>query len=315
MAHGAGHRGRRGDAHLLRVDQKLLAEPLDLGPERGGEHESLADARERLDDALDIGDEAHVEHAVGLVDHQHLDAAQHDLAPLEHVYQAAGGGDQNVGVLAERGFLKREPLAADEQRLAQAVVGAVGDEVVRDLLSELSRRRQDQAARHARLARAGAQYVDDRQRVGCGLARAGLGAAQQVDAAQDQRDGLLLNRRRRLVAGPGNGGEQRLAHAEIRKSLIKFHGNSSIAASMPHPAGLRATRRARAPAWHPAACRGPMTRCRIFSPSPAGWPQGGRRMTRRWARSGRACDAASSARAPPTLAEGQRQSPSTRGAG
>ena len=141
MADSAGHRGRRCDAHLLGVDQELLAEPLDLGPEGGGEHQRLADAREGLDDAFDIRDEAHVEHAIGLVDHQNLDSAQHDPAPLEHVDQAAGRGDENVRILAERGFLKREPFAADEQRLTQAVVGTVNGEVVRDLLCELPRRR------------------------------------------------------------------------------------------------------------------------------------------------------------------------------
>ena len=113
VAHGACHRGRRRDAHFLGVDQKLLAEPLDLGPEGGGEHQRLADTRQGLDDALDIGDEAHVEHAVGLVDHQNLDAAQHDPSALEHVDQAAGSRDQNIRVLAERGLLKREALAAD----------------------------------------------------------------------------------------------------------------------------------------------------------------------------------------------------------
>ena len=107
-----------------------------------------------------------------------------------NVDQTAGGRDQHVRVLAEGCLLQREALAADEQRLAQAVVGAVGGEVVSDLLRELPRRRQDQAARHAGLARAGTQYVDDGQRVGRGLARAGLGAAQQVDTPQDERDGL-----------------------------------------------------------------------------------------------------------------------------
>ena len=106
VPHGACHRGRRGDAHLLGIDQELLAEPLDLRPEGGGEHQRLTDARQHLDDALDIGDEAHVEHAVGLVDHEDLDAAQHDPAALEHVDQAAGRGDQDIRVLAERGFLQ-----------------------------------------------------------------------------------------------------------------------------------------------------------------------------------------------------------------
>ena len=103
------------------------------------------------------------------------------------------------------------------------MVGAVTGEVIGNLLRELPRRRQDQAARHAGLARTRAQNVDDRQCIGRGLARAGLGAAQHVNAPQDKRDGLLLDRRRHLVPGLGNGGEQRLAQAEVREYLIKFH--------------------------------------------------------------------------------------------
>ena len=188
-----------------------------------------------------------------------LTPPQHDPAALEHVDQATRGGDQNVGVLAERGLLQREPLPADEQRLAQAVFGAVSDEVVGNLLRELPRRRQDQAARHPRLARARAQDVDDRQRVGCGLARAGLGAAQQVDTAQDQRDGLLLDRRRRLVAGPR---QRRRAAARSSRDPRILH---SIPRNFLHSGDFAAPREsssdstARAPAWLPAACRGPMT--------------------------------------------------------
>ena len=54
----------------------------------------------QLADALDVGDEAHVEHAVGLVDDQDLDAGQQQLAALEMVEQAAGRGDQHVDAAA-----------------------------------------------------------------------------------------------------------------------------------------------------------------------------------------------------------------------
>jgi hypothetical protein len=39
---------------------------------------------------LDVGDEAHVEHAVGFIDHQHVAAVEHDLAALEQVHQPPG---------------------------------------------------------------------------------------------------------------------------------------------------------------------------------------------------------------------------------
>ena len=49
-----------------------------------------------LEDALDVRNEAHVEHAVGFVDDHHLDAGEQQLAALEVIEQAAGRGDQHV---------------------------------------------------------------------------------------------------------------------------------------------------------------------------------------------------------------------------
>ena len=46
--------------------------------------------------ALDVGDEAHVEHAVGLVEHEDLDARKVDVALAVMVEQPAGRGDQDV---------------------------------------------------------------------------------------------------------------------------------------------------------------------------------------------------------------------------
>ena len=70
----------------------------------------------QLEDALDVGDEAHVEHAVGFVDHHDLHAGQQQLAALEVVEQAAGRGDQHVDAAVELGFLVAEGDAADQQR-------------------------------------------------------------------------------------------------------------------------------------------------------------------------------------------------------
>ena len=52
-------------------------------------NERLAPRRQQLADLLDVGDEAHVEHAVGFVDDEDLDAHQHDAAALEVIEQAS----------------------------------------------------------------------------------------------------------------------------------------------------------------------------------------------------------------------------------
>ena len=84
---GGGRRPRRLD--LDRIGQELVGEALDLRRHGGREEQRLAGEGEDLADALDVRDEAHVEHAVGLVDDEDLDAAEQDLAAAR--YGRAGG--------------------------------------------------------------------------------------------------------------------------------------------------------------------------------------------------------------------------------
>ena len=114
--------GRRGDLDARRVVQEGIDQALDLRRHGGREEQRLPAWRQQLADLLDVGDEAHVEHAVGLVDHQDLDAAQQDLAALELVEQASGRGDQHVDAAVELPELVVERHAADQQRHRQLVV-------------------------------------------------------------------------------------------------------------------------------------------------------------------------------------------------
>jgi hypothetical protein len=52
--------------------------------------------------------------------------------------------------------------------------------------------------------------MQDRQREGRGLAGAGLGRAQEIDAGQDVRDGLRLDRGGNGVAFTGHGAQEGL---------------------------------------------------------------------------------------------------------
>ena len=72
---------------LCRVSSMMLRHALAHG---GAEEQVLALARHGVDDALHVGPEAHVEHAVGLVEDERVDAVQQDVALAEHVEQAAG---------------------------------------------------------------------------------------------------------------------------------------------------------------------------------------------------------------------------------
>ena len=108
--------GRRGprDLNLLGVGHELVGELLDRPGHRGREQQRLADARQLGADLLDVGDEAHVEHAVGLVDNQQAAGVQHDLAAAEQVHQPARRGDQDIDAFFERAELVAHRDAADQ---------------------------------------------------------------------------------------------------------------------------------------------------------------------------------------------------------
>ena len=81
--------------HRRRVEQRV-GERLDLVGERRREQQVLPPLGQLREDALDVADEAHVEHPVGLVQHQDLDVRQVDGALLVMVEQPARRGDQDV---------------------------------------------------------------------------------------------------------------------------------------------------------------------------------------------------------------------------
>src|SRR5687768_11513631 len=154
-----GRRRRRRYADLLRVHQERVGQAADFRRHGGGEEQGLAQLRQQPDDLLDIRDEAHVEHAVGFVDHQDLDVVHQDLAALEQVDQAAGGRDQHVDAAVQFLLLVDEALATYEQGVAQVCVLAILLEAVGHLGGQLPSRLQDERARHAGLGPAAAQNL------------------------------------------------------------------------------------------------------------------------------------------------------------
>ena len=90
-----------------------VGERLDLVGERRREQQVLPALRQQREDALDVADEAHVEHPVRLVEHEDLDVAQVDGALALVVEQAAGRGDEDVDAALELRDLRVDADAAD----------------------------------------------------------------------------------------------------------------------------------------------------------------------------------------------------------
>ena len=166
-------------------------------------------------------DKAHVQHPVGLVQHEDFHPAQVQQALALEVQQAAGGGNQDIQALFDLVHLGLLSHAAEDNGGAQGQVLAVGFEALLDLEGQLPGGGEDEGADipgpHHHV---GVEPLEDRGGEGAGLARAGLGAAQHVPALEGGGDGLALD-------GGGLGvalGRQCLEDRGDQPQLIEFHG-------------------------------------------------------------------------------------------
>ena len=82
--------------------------------ECGREQQVLALHRKQGDDAADVVDETHVEHAVSLVQHQDFNLRQIDRALLYMVKEAPRRGDDDVHATAQFSNLRVEAHAAED---------------------------------------------------------------------------------------------------------------------------------------------------------------------------------------------------------
>ncbi len=172
------------------------------------------------EDALDVADEAHVEHPVGLVQHQDLDVRKIDGALLVMIEQPARRRDQDVDPAFELRDLRINADAAEHHRRSLLRVLAVDANAFLDLRGEFARRGQDQRAHRLAPAdyrgrRTRGQPLQDRQHESGGLAGAGLRAREQIAAREHRRYGLHLDRRGRGVAVLGHRAYELLGQAEL----------------------------------------------------------------------------------------------------
>ena len=187
---------RDGDIDLDGLAQNLPGQLADLGRQRSREHQRLPLGGQPADDGHDVVEESHVEHPVGLVEHEILHVRQVDAAVLQVGDQTARRGDHHVGA-AQHPLLLLLPAAAvaaavDHRRRDGHVIGESLQLGV-DLHGQLARGNHHERLDHVVLVALDEQLVEQRQRVGRRLARSGLCAGDQVAAFEDHRNGGLLH--------------------------------------------------------------------------------------------------------------------------
>ena len=197
--------------------QEGLGDAADFRRHRRGEEQGLPREGNQFADAFDVGNEAHVEHAVGFVDDKEFNAGEQQSAAFGMIEQPAGGRDQNVDAARQLGVLVAERDAADQERDIKFLSGAVFVELFLDLGCELAGRLHDEGAGHPRPGAALFQHGEHWKDEGSGLAGAGLGDAENVAAGQNVGDRLFLNGGRGGVTGGRNCGEHLVGKTEMGK--------------------------------------------------------------------------------------------------
>ena len=124
--------------------------------------------------------EAHVEHAVGLVEHEVGDRGERDVSLPHQVEQASRGGDEQVDAPPQRVDLGPLAHAAEDHAVADVGPAGVVAAALLDLYGQLARGGEHQGADRAAALRTGrlGELLEDGEGEGGGFARAGLGTAQ-----------------------------------------------------------------------------------------------------------------------------------------
>ena len=215
------HRVRAVDELLDGLDRVRVLLVVTHGPDVGGlahvaagqgddrtghrrrEEHGLAGGGGQREEALDIREEAEVEHLVGLVEHDDAGVAEVEVALLGEVDEAPRGADDDLDAALQRLDLGLVGAPTVDGEHADAALPARPLEVAGDLHGELAGGRHGQGLRLAGERHRGEGLVarrddpvQDRDAEAERLAGAGLGLPDDVVPGQRDREGHRLDRER-----------------------------------------------------------------------------------------------------------------------
>jgi hypothetical protein len=209
---------------VARLAQVALRDAADVRRHGGGEQRDLALLRGTTQDRIHGIGKTHRQHFVGLVQHHGTDAIERQRAAVEVIHDSPGRTDDHMGAALERAELRHIALATIDRQHVEAGDGArIFLECFGHLDRKLARRHQYQRLRRLLLD---IDTRQDRQGEGGGLARAGLGLAQDVGAGQQCGDGGGLDRRGGFIAHCRDGLEDGVGEAQFREGDGARRGGS-----------------------------------------------------------------------------------------
>ena len=179
----------------------------------GREQQRLALFRRSGNNLFHGRPESHVEHAIGLVEHEDFDVVEFHVAPLHEIEKPAGRRNEDVDSAFELLDLILVRHAAHNGEYPMLRVFRERGARIVDLLSKLARGSDDEGFGRARPL-GSADALDNGERKRRCLAGSRLGSGHYVAPGEGERDSLLLNWRGLGVAQLFDGGQSRLGQAE-----------------------------------------------------------------------------------------------------
>ena len=135
------------DPHLLGIVQELRGDLCDVLRHGRREQQRLALRRQQREDLPHVAHEAHVEHAVGLVEHQDRYLVEPQVFLADEVEKPARRGDDDIGPPSQRIDLRVLADAAVDDRVAQPQVRAVSADALADLAGQFAGRCENEGTR------------------------------------------------------------------------------------------------------------------------------------------------------------------------
>ena len=216
MVDGARRLGVR-QLHHTGLVEHLVGEAADLLGHGGREEHVLTLCGQDREDLADVDHEAHVEHVIGLVEHEGLHAPQVQHALLYQVEHAAGTAHDDLRPATQLVGLHALGDSAEDGNRPDPGVAGEGADLGVDLRGEFACGREHQDAGTATgLAH---EPVQDGQGEGRRLARAGMSQTQHVVAEQAVGDGPHLDGAGVGEAGGVDAAQQGVVKAEAVEAV------------------------------------------------------------------------------------------------
>src|SRR5690554_6691052 len=226
------------------LDMRRLVGPLtgqieNIFGEGSGEQERLALLLLRCmtNDALDVGNEAHRQHAVSFIEHQDFYLGEVNIPLLVKIEQTSWSRHQDIELLAQIVTLLLVVHAAHSAGYIEVSEARQCLGILLDLQGQFAGRRYDKRTRRTRLLTIRRLFLkevgQDRNQEGSGLAGAGLGLADHIATQQrmDQRFGL--DRCAILETQRVDGAHQWQGQIKVVKAPLARHGRHLKLAQIP----------------------------------------------------------------------------------